>query len=130
MSETQEIVMPTAEQEIRHLYELSKQIREKAQQKYVEGFQDEAMEDACYAEGIERAILEIAALNQIAADEMDVLRILDQNGAEPADESVEPSGEDNGEASELGSASTSPLSIRRTGSRGRPQGKLRAEILR
>lgn len=75
--------MSTPHQEIKRLYELSKEIRERAQLKYVRGRQDEAMDDARYAEGIERAILEIAALNRIATSEMDELRILDRNEDQP-----------------------------------------------
>jgi len=69
--------MMTPQNEIKHLTELARIIRETAQDLCAGGNRDEAMDAVNYAEGIERALLEIAALNDVGADEVDELRSFD-----------------------------------------------------
>ncbi len=69
----------TPRKEIQHLCDLAKEVREKAQDLYAEGEREEALEAAAYAEGIERACVEIATLNDLPAHAVGVLLGLDLN---------------------------------------------------
>lgn len=69
--------MMTSQQEIKHLCELARNIRRFAQNQYADGNRDDALDAVNYAEGLERAMLEIAALNDLETDEIDELRSFD-----------------------------------------------------
>jgi hypothetical protein len=114
------LTMTTPRKEITRLYELAKEVREKAQQTYVQGHQDEAMDRVHYAEGIERAIMEIAALNGVATSEMHELRALDQTEPWIHLDPTEPNGEESGATNE---ASLGPPEIQWRSQTPQPHGR-------
>ncbi len=67
----------TPQKQIKQLAELAKEVREHAQHQYSTGRQELAMEAVCYAEGIERAMVEIAVLNSIPMRDVEELRSFD-----------------------------------------------------
>lgn len=69
--------MMTPQKQIKRLAELAKDVREHAQNQYAAGNQGLAMQAVHYAEGIERAMVEIAALNSIEMHQMEELRSFD-----------------------------------------------------
>ncbi len=69
--------MMTPQKQIKRLAELAKDVREHAQDQYAAGNQGLAMQAVYYAEGIEQAMVEIAALNCIEMREMEELRSFD-----------------------------------------------------
>ena len=69
--------MITPQKQIKRLAELAKDVREHAQDQYAAGNQGLAMQAVYYAEGIERAMVEIAALNSIEMHQMEELRSFD-----------------------------------------------------
>ncbi len=66
--------MMTPQKQIKRLAEVAKDVREHAQDQYAAGNQGLAMQAVYYAEGIERAMVEIAALNSIEMHQMEELR--------------------------------------------------------
>jgi hypothetical protein len=100
--------MTTPRMEIKQLFELAKDIRELAQSQYAEGKRDEALEAVSYAEGIERAIVEIAALHGIEPNEMEVLRSLELNDPRARFTSTPHMGQQPGRTAEGSNASTRP----------------------